>query len=320
MKENKVNKFLEKFNKFLDKNILEKITEVQEVTDTGLVEDSMDTKQMHTQEVEIKQETMISNESRHSFNQINTNTTYSNASASEMNNDLANLLKSTPDSSNTVQNTVQEPTMETFPVFSNKVDESTMSKDDLFNYHMDIRDNMFEGFADTCFDVINGIQSSRLLTREQKVQKIQAIEDEFFALSNDDYDSLAIFFKKRKHELHMITNNVGEYDPQAYADGVINDPRVKNYRLVDLHSDDILYKYLTNEDKNTINQLLNTCEEIHRMASRCNRRDFYLKETQRIMLSCNTIVDTMVAEEKFGDMLTDLNVEINTSGGSTLLA
>lgn len=316
----KFDKFLKKVNSYLDR-----FTEVQEVADNGLVEDALESKSsLGSQNLNLAKESMTMNDTRNTFNQTN-NTTYSPVGAG-VNDDLANLLKSTPDSNDSAQVQSTNVSMDTYPVYNDNnnaqqpKDEKDMTRTELFDHYLDIRDKMIVGFSDVCFDVINGIESSKLLTREQKVQKIDAIENEFLEISNDDFEALAIFFKKRKHELHMITNNVGEYDARVYENGLINDTRIKNYKIVELHLDNDLYVYLTEEDKETVNRLLDTCEEIHKMASRCNRKEFYLKETEKIMMTCNTIVDTIVAEDKFREMLTDLNVEINTSGGSTLLA
>lgn len=317
MKESKFNKFLKKFNSILD-NITE---QVPEVADNGLSEDNVETTSIYSQSPELTQEPVATPEPKKVYNQVNTSN-YSSANASEMNNNLAHLLKTTPETSSSASyaEETKDVTMDTFPVYNDRTDESKMSKEELFDYYMEVRDELIVGFSDTCFDTINGIQSSNVLSREKKIEKITGLEEEFLSISNDDFESIAIFFKKVKHELHMITNNVGEYDPRVYANGLINDPRIKNYKMVELHMDNVLYSYMTEEDKETINKLLDTCEEIHRRAKVCNRLNSYVKETERIMMSCNTIVDTLTAEEKFGEMLMDLNVEINTSGGNSLLA
>lgn len=319
----KERKFDNIFKKFVN-GILDNLTEqVEEVPDNGLKEDNVDTTSIFSQPHEgVLNESV---ETKEVYSKVNP-TNYSSANTSEMNNNLAHLLKTTPETSSSIAYTeeVEDVTMDTFPVYDDTKavaeDKKEMTREELFDYHLSIREKMIVGFSDACFDTIAGIQSSSVLSQETKIKKIKNLEDEFLSISDNDFASVSIFFKKVKHELHMIENNVGEYDARVYTNGLINDPRIKNYKMVELYMDNSLYTYMTKEDKEVINKLLDTCEEIHRRAKVCNRLSSYVKETERIIMSCNTIVDTLNAEEKFGEMLMDLNVEINTSGGNTLLA
>ena len=84
--------------------------------------------------------------------------------------------------------------------------------------------------------------------------------------------------------------------------------------------DDELYKYLAEEDMNAMEKLLDMCEEIHRRAKICNCLNTYAQLTEKRLVLANTTLDLLLAEEKFEDMLMDLNVKINTSSDSSLLA
>lgn len=316
------NKFLNKINKFLDK-----ITEpVPEIKDNGLNEDYVEPTTTVSASEPIKvQESAPSKEPKKLFGKQKTEVSVAPVAESvETNTNLHQLLKTTPDTvaESSIEETVKSTEtvkMDTFPVYNKTTDEKEMSREELFAYYMDVRDELIVDFADTCYDTIEGIQSNQVISQERKREKIANIENEFLSISNDDHESIFIFFKKVKHELHMLQNNLGEYDERVYKNGLISDPRIKNYNIEALHRSDDLFEYLSTEDKEAINTLLDMCEEIHKRANLCKCLDAYIPKTERLIMSCNTILDIVNAEEQFNDMLMDLNVKINTSSDNNSL-
>lgn len=310
------NKLLNKINKFLDK-----ITEpVPEITDNGLNEDFVEpiTSVPTPKSVEIKED-IPTKEPKKLFGKIKSQESVSTAvEPTESSSNLTQLLKTTPDTVAETpvyeaKETVTNVKMDTFPVYNEIATKEEMTKEELFEYNLKVGDELIEGFSDTCYDTIEGIQSHPVLSQERKEEKITNIEKEFLSISRDDKDSMIIFFKIMYHELHMIKNNLGEYDERVYVNNLISDPRVRNYNIVELHMSDDLYQYESREDKDSINKLLDMCEEIHKRANTCNCLNDYLSKTEALIMSCSTILDIANVEEKFEGMLMDLNVKINTS-------
>ena len=321
------NKLLSKLNKFLDR-----ITEpVPEIADNGLNEDFMvSVKQVkHTtpaqpvQPVQPVQEIAPVKESKKIFglSKSSNDDTQIRMENVEVNHNLSQLLTATTEtvsSDNTIENSNVD--VETTVDANGYLNTEAMTKEELFDYNMKVRDDLITGFSDTCFDTIEGIQSNRVISEERKIEKINSLEKEFLEISNDDFDAICLFFKKVRHELHMLQNNVGEYDNRIYLNGLINNPKIREYRIAEMHMDDELYKYLAEDDMNAMEKLLDMCEEIHRRAQKCNCLATYTKLTEKRLISANTTLDLLVAEEKFDDMLMDLNVKINTTTDSSLLA
>lgn len=323
------NKILSTINRFLDK-----ITEtVPEIADNGLNEDYVAsakpvknvapvapaqtaTSSKTTQDaVPVKESKKLFGSSK------NTNVESPKMEQVEVNHNLSQLLTTTPEM--TSSNNEDEFNADSKTVESSRegsLNTEAMNKEELFDYNMKVRDELIAGFSDTCFDTIEGIQSNRVISEERKIEKISQLEKEFLEISNDDFDAICLFFKKVRHELHMIQNNVGEYDSRVYANGLINNPKIKNYRIAEMHMDDELYQYLAEDDMNDMEKLLDMCEEIHRRAQQCNCLSTYAKLTEKRLMAANTTLDLLLAEEKFEDMLMDLNVKINTSNDSSLLA
>lgn len=296
------NKFLNKINQ-----LLEKITEeIPEITDNGLNEDAV----KPTQKTIVEKMTTPQKERK---------------SPSTSNEDTVGVVKNTSDSNlsqllttiegETTTKTVSEQVKPVMHEVSKPIEESVSNEYDM-EASLRVRDEYIKGFSDACYDVVEKIQSNLVLSRERKVQKIQNIENEYKSIADNDFDALCIFFKKVKHELHMIDNNVGEYDIRVYENNLINNPKVANYRIMDLHVDDELYKYLAKSDMDKVESLLDMCEEIHRRAERCGSLDKYRSLTQQRLRPANTYLDLLVAEEKFDSMLIDLNVLIQTSMNS----
>lgn len=318
------NKLLIKLNKFLDK-----ITEpVPEIADNGLNEDySVSMKQVKpvvpVTPVQATTEVAAPKESKKlfGFSKNSSVETQPRMEQVEVNHNLSHLLTTTSEitSNKDAEATTNEAVSATSNV-EETLDTEAMTREKLFDYNLKVRDELISGFQDTCFDAIEGIQSSRVISEEVKVAKIKALEDEFLEISNDDFNAICLFFKKVRHELHMIQNNVGEYDSRVYENGLINNPKIKNYRIAEMHMDDELYQYLAEEDMDFMEKLLDMCEEIYRRAEKCNCLETYKNLTQKRLVSANTILDLLLAEEKFEDMLMDLNVKINTSTNNSLLA
>lgn len=324
------------FNKFIS-NILDAVTEkIPEITDNGLNEDSLE-KVENTIKEEVVQpkENFIEKETKKFFSKPTVSSTVETTTSSDDvvdNDNLTSLLKSTPNTtqveSSTEQNTTvesvqetKEVEIETFPVYQESitVNQADMSKEELFMHYMDVRDELLVGFADTCYDTIEGIQSNSVILKERKLEKIQSIEDEFLMISNDDFDSIVVFFKKMKHELHMLQNNLGEYDERVYDNNLIEDSRIKNYDIIGLFASNELYHYLLEDDKEAVNQLITIRETIYKKAKTCGKFDNYIVESENIILSCHTIIDLINAKNKLDDLLIDLNIKINTSSESSTL-
>ena len=293
------NKFLNKINQ-----LLEKITEeVPEITDNGLNEDAVKPTQKTIVEkmATPQKERKLPSTSNEDTVRVVKNTSDSN---------LSQLL--TTIEGETTTKTMSEQAQPVMHEVNNSIEESISNEYDM-EASLRARDEYIEGFSDACYDVVEKIQSNSVLSRERKVQKIQNIENEYKSIADNDFDALCIFFKKVKHELHMIDNNVGEYDVRVYENNLISNPKVANYRIMDLHVDDELYKYLAKSDMDKVESLLDMCEEIHRRAERCGSLDKYRSLTQQRLRPANTYLDLLVAEEKFDSMLIDLNVLIQTS-------
>lgn len=317
-----MSKFLTSINKFLDK-----ITEpVPEIADNGLNEDYVVEKKVASTTpvapvvpVQTVIEAPVQKENKKLFNlskNSNNNEAQQRMEHVEVNHNLSTLLTSTSDISATNEPAVEETTFNT----ETRLNTEAMTKEELFDYNMKVRDEQIAGFSDTCFDTIDGIQSSRVISEQRKIEKITNLEKEFLEISNDDFEAICLFFKKVRHELHMIQNNVGEYDNRVYENGLINNPKIKNYRIAEMHMDDELYKYLAEEDIDAMEKLLDMGEEIHRKAKMCNCLNTYVQLTEKRLLSANTTLDLMLAEEKFRDMLLDLNVKLNTSNNNSFSA
>lgn len=317
-----MSKFLTSINKFLDK-----ITEpVPEIADNGLNEDYVVEKKVASTTpvapvvpVQTVIEPPVQKENKKLFNlskNSNNNEAQQRMEHVEVNHNLSTLLTSTSDISATNEPAVEETTFNT----ETRLNTEAMTKEELFDYNMKVRDEQIAGFSDTCFDTIDGIQSSRVISEQRKIEKITNLEKEFLEISNDDFEAICLFFKKVRHELHMIQNNVGEYDNRVYENGLINNPKIKNYRIAEMHMDDELYKYLAEEDIDAMEKLLDMGEEIHRKAKMCNCLNTYVQLTEKRLLSANTTLDLMLAEEKFRDMLLDLNVKLNTSNNNSFSA
>ena len=309
------NKLLMKLNKFLDK-----ITEpVPEITDNGLNEDYVSAKPVApAAPVQASAEAPSQKENKKLFNLSKPATETQRVEHVEVNHSLSNLLTTTSDISATVS-TTEDTKEEVLASSEGRLNTEAMTKEELFDYYMKVRDEQIAGFSDTCFDTIEGIQSNRVISEATKLEKITNLEKEFLEIG-DDFDAVCLFFKKVRHELHMLQNNVGEYDSRVYENGLINNAKVKNYRIAEMHMDDELYKYLAEEDMNAMEKLLDMCEEIHRRAKICNCLNTYAQLTEKRLVLANTTLDLLLAEEKFEDMLMDLNVKINTSSDSSLLA
>lgn len=303
------NKLLNKLNKLLDK-----ITEpVPEITDNGLNEDSVN----HPVQRVVENKMDVVKKEKRTFNAVKENSTSTTINnLANTGNSLSQLLTATGD-----EVKVESVKEEEATAYSNATPVSQESSPEFdMERSLEIRDGYIEGFSDACCDVVEGIQSNSLLSKDRKIQKIKAIEDEYKSIDDNDFNALCVFFKKISHELHMIKNNVGEYDVRVYENNLTNNAKVMNYRIMDLHADDELYKYLAKEDMNKVESLLDMCEEIHKRAKKCGSLDKYLSLTEKRLRSSNTYLDLMVAEEKFDSMLIDLNVLIQTSISNTRLA
>ena len=235
------NKFLNKINQ-----LLEKITEeVPEITDNGLNEDAVKPTQKTIVEkmATPQKERKLPNTSNEDTVRVVKNTSDSN---------LSQLL--TTIEGETTTKTMSEQAQPVMHEVNNSIEESISNEYDM-EASLRARDEYIEGFSDACYDVVEKIQN------------------EYKSIADNDFDALCIFFKKVKHELHMIDNNVGEYDVRVYENNLISNPKVANYRIMDLHVDDELYKYLAKSDMDKVESLLDMCEEIHRRAERCGSLD-----------------------------------------------
>ena len=304
------NKLLNRLNKFLDK-----ITEpVPEIADNGFNEVYIGSAKQDKPQI-VAQEQPVAKEGKKLFglSKSSHNETQPKMEHVEVNHNLSQLLTTTSETTTSNIDAFEEEEVTQAPA-----KKEAMSKEELFDYNMKVRDELISGFSDTCFDTIEGIQSNRVISEERKIEKITNLEKEFLEISNDDFDAICVFFKKVRHELHMLQHNVGEYDARVYENGLINNSKIKNYKIAEMHMDDELYKYLAEEDMNTMEKLLDMCEEIHRTAQKCGCLNTYANLTEKRLVSANTTLDLLLAEEKFEDMLMDLKVKLNTSTDTRL--
>lgn len=127
-----------------------------------------------------------------------------------------------------------------------------------------------DGFENTFFDLLEAIDESTVLEKDEKILKKNTILSELMSIDSSREDEVFDYFIKIRNELHKVENSLGEYNEKVYTKNGLRYDYILSYDIARMYEnmseDKEIKEYILESDLDNFLELLslynNICDKL----------------------------------------------------------